>query len=161
MAASKPPTVARKRSCVARQPVDAHRDVPDPRLRHLRGQRGVDAAAAGGHARSHARLADRAHHVEEAGVEVGLAADERHLLRAHLGELAHEVERLGGAELVGPRLGGARAAVGAALIAGERELPDDVARVRRGAERRASHDAACGDEIAQSRSLRSSMNAGP
>ena len=57
-------------------------------------------ATAGGHRRRHAGGARGRDDVEEAGVQVGLAADERELARAEGGELAHDLERLGGRQLV-------------------------------------------------------------
>jgi hypothetical protein len=58
--------------------------------------------------------------------QVRLAADERDLRRAHLGELPHDVERLVRGELVRARLAGARTAVAAGEIAAQRELPHRV-----------------------------------
>ena len=64
-------------------------------------------------------------------MQVGLAADEHDLARAGRGELRDDLQRLVGGELVGARVAGARAAVGARLIARERQLPDHVGGVQR------------------------------
>jgi hypothetical protein len=93
------------------------------RLRHLGGH----AAAASGHAWPDARGLERPRDVEVAVVQVGLATDEDDLAAAHRGELRDHGERLGGGEFVGARVAGARAAMGARLIARQRELPHHVA----------------------------------
>jgi hypothetical protein len=108
--------------------VDAHRDPIEPRGRHLRGERLGDPAGSGGHGGVHAGALERGDDLEETVVQVGLAADEHDLTRPHRRELGHGLERLGGGELVGALRAGARAAVGAGVIAAERELPDHVGR---------------------------------
>ena len=74
---------------------------------------------------------ERRDDVEEARVQVGLAADEHDLAGAGRGELLDDLQRSVGGQLVGARVAGARAAVGARLIARERQLPDHVGGVQR------------------------------
>ena len=62
----------------------------------------VSAAAAGRHRDVHAVRAARAHDLDPVVAQVRLAADERHLARAELGELVDDLERLVGRQLVGP-----------------------------------------------------------
>lgn len=110
--------------------VDADARGVQPRLRHRQGPRSVDAPPARRRHRPHARLPERRDDLEEAGVEVGLAADENDLLRPHRGELLDHAQRFLGRELARPRLACPRAAVRAGLVALQRELPDDVGRMK-------------------------------
>ncbi len=59
-------------------------------------------------------------------MQKSFAAYERDLAGSHCRELSDDIERLRGRELVVARVAGPRAAVRAALVAAQRELPDDV-----------------------------------
>jgi len=63
-------------------------------------------------------------------MQVRLAADQHHLAGAGRRELRHHLQGFIGGELARARVAGARAAVGARLIAGERQLPDHVGGVQ-------------------------------
>ena len=66
--------------------------------------------------------------IEPVLAHVGLAADQRDLPRAEFGELTHDVEAFGGGQLIRALVSGARAAMGAAQVAGERQFPHDMDR---------------------------------
>jgi hypothetical protein len=106
--------------------VDRDRRVDQAGARQLRRERFGNAAATGGQRGGDAALAQRAHDVEETGVEVGLAADQCDLAGAHCGELVDDAERLERRELAIASDAGARATVRARVIASERQLPDDI-----------------------------------
>src|SRR5690606_2997116 len=98
---------------------------------HVPSQLCVDAAAAGGHDHLNAVPRQAPSDVEEALVQVGLAADEHHLARAESGQLVGDGQRLLHGELVLARRARPRAAVRAGVIAAQRQLPDDVSRLKR------------------------------
>ena len=56
--------------------------------------------------------------------QIELAADQRHLLDAEIGELMDQLERLCGGQLIVARAARARAAMTTAQIAAKRDLPD-------------------------------------
>ena len=68
----------------------------------------------------------RARDVEIFGIEVGLAADEHHFARAHLGELVDDEQRLGQRELLVASPAGARAAVMTEVVAAKGQFPHHV-----------------------------------
>jgi hypothetical protein len=72
--------------------------------------------------------ADGANDVGPIVAQVCLPADHGNFLHAELGHLTHEIERLGGGELVGARATGARATVPASEVALQRQLPHGVDR---------------------------------
>jgi hypothetical protein len=92
------------------------------------GERGVDAAAAGGHADLDPVGLERAQNLQKTGVKMRFAADQRHFRDRELSELFHESEAFFGGELFGARLARPGAAVNAREIASQRELPDGDAR---------------------------------
>ena len=67
---------------------------------------------------------------EPVGPQIGLAADKHDLLGAGACELADKRDAFRGGEFVGPRRARARSAMAAFQIAGQRDFPDDVARLR-------------------------------
>ncbi len=107
--------------------------------RHRRLDLGAGQGPAPGlQAAADAGVGHRLDDVEPIAAQIGLAADQADLPRAEHGEVrdhrADFVER----ELVAARAPGARAAMGAAQIAGERQLPDDMdGMAARAVERRA------------------------
>src|SRR5690606_5674974 len=124
----------------ALEAVERHRDRHHPRVDRALHALVVEVAPAGRDAAAHAGVGDRLRDHVPVVAQVGLAADERHLAYAEVVELPDDVEALVGRELVRPRLAGPRAAVAAAEVARERDLPDDVADARIG--RRSAHELA-------------------
>ncbi len=134
--------------------VDREAHAHEPCGLGLRDDLGRQPAPAGRRRAHHPARPDRPDDVEPVVAQVRLAADEGNLLDAQIGHLVHEIERLGGCELVGSSTPGARAAVAAGEVARERDLPDrvdrpmaaiDLARLRRegqpaGSRRRVGRD---------------------
>ena len=96
--------------------------------------RGLDlgagqGAAAGLQPAPDAGIGHRLDDVEPVAAQIGLAADQADLARAERGELGDDRADLVQRQLVAARLAGARAAMRAAQIAGEGQLPDDMDRM--------------------------------
>ncbi len=96
-------------------------------LRALRRQ----PTAAGHHRALHAGGPDGRHDLQPIRPQVRFAADQAHLQHAQLGQLPHQVQAFGGAQLVGARPAGPRPAVPAGQVALQRHLPDGVDRAHR------------------------------
>ena len=111
--------------------VDRHSERADAGL-----DRGADAllgerARAGLDPAMDAGVGDRLGDGQPVLAQVSFAADQGDLARAEFGELAHDVEAFLGRELALALASGARAAVNATQIAGERELPHHLHRAVR------------------------------
>src|ERR1700722_4175567 len=110
------------------KPVDRHADGADTGiiggLNALLGQ----PAGAGLHAAMHAQTRNLGGDLEPIAPQIGLAADQGDFAGTGLGELVDDVETLGRRQLVGAPLSGARPAMAAFQIAGERDLPDHMDR---------------------------------
>jgi hypothetical protein len=106
--------------------VDRDARAVEPGLLRRRDALAREPAAARGGRHDHPAATDGADDVEPIVAEIGLAADERDLLDAEVRHLVDEVETLGGGELLGALVAGARAAVPAGEIALQRDLPHGV-----------------------------------
>src|SRR5262249_34056933 len=106
------------------QSVDRERDLADARLHRALNAPFVHLAGAGDDAAQHAEARDLACDDVPVLAQVELAADQRDLLDAEVGELAYEIKRLGRGELIASRAARARSAMLAAEVAAKRDLPD-------------------------------------
>ena len=123
------PGTPRSRSCTASLP-----STETPADDEAGLDRGLDLgagqrAAAGLEPASDAGVRHRPDDVEPVAAQIGLAADQADLARAERGQLGDDRADLVERQLVAARPAGARAAMGAAQIAGEGQLPDDMDRM--------------------------------
>jgi len=99
-------------------------------LRHLLRKRFGYAASASCHDGIHAGIVERTNDLEKAGMQIRLATDEDDFFGAQSGKLFDDLEGFRGSELGLARIAGTRATMRAGLITFERQLPNDVRRVK-------------------------------
>jgi hypothetical protein len=112
------------------QPVQRHRDPLDPgglgALHHLV----AEVARPGDNGDDDPTIAQRPRHLVPILPQIDLTADQGRLAHPGVEELLRHVQQLLGGQLAGTGLPGAAAAVPTAQITRQRQLPDDIERVR-------------------------------